>query len=134
MIEIDRDSGVPVWRQLADGLRAEIASGELAPGQVFPGEERLAQEHGLSRTSVRRAVMTLRSEGLIVVDPPRPTRVRERPDEVVVDIKSGTVRARMPTPAERREYGIGEGVPVLVVEERDRARVYPGDRTAIRLR
>jgi GntR family transcriptional regulator len=133
-VDIDRESGVPVWRQLADGLRAEIASGELAPGQVFPGEERLAQEHGVSRTTVRRVVLTLRAEGLIVVDPPRPTRVRERPEETVVDVKAGTVRARMPTPAERREHGIGEGVPVLVVEGKGGTRVYPADRTALHIR
>lgn len=132
---IDPDSPWPAWRQLADHLRGLIASGELAPGDRLPSEESLTQEWGIARNTVRKAISTLRADGLVDVDPPRPTRVRQRPAETVVEVSAGTVRSRMPTPAERREHGIAEGVPVLVVEDaKGRVQVHPADRTVLRLR
>lgn len=131
---IDPDSPWPAWRQLADHLRGRIASGELAPGDRLPSEETLQQEWGIARNTVRKAIATLRADGLVDVDPPRPTRVRARPEEQTVKVNAGTVRSRMPTPDERREHGIPEGVPVLVVEDaKGRAHVYPADRTALRI-
>jgi GntR family transcriptional regulator len=129
----DPDSGWPAWKQLADAIREQIASGDLAPGARLPSEESLQQEHGLSRTTVRRAILTLRAEGLVDVDPPRPTRVRGRPEVELVNVSAGKVTARMPTPAERRHLDIPEGTPVLVVERDGAAQTYPADRTALRI-
>lgn len=122
-----------MFRQLADLLRDRITSGDLAPGASLPSELRLAQEYGLSRTSVRQAISLLRSEGLVIVQPPRGTFVRSmEPTETVTLRKGDTASARMPTPAERKELDIGEGVPVLVVFRADGSReVYPADRIRI---
>jgi GntR family transcriptional regulator len=130
---IDPDSPWPAWRQLADMLRDQILSGELAPGARLASEETMTQQYGIARNTVRQAISALRSEGLLDVNPPQPTRVRVRPDEVIVDLAAGTVRTRMPTPAERRELGIGEGVPVLLVEQNGETTLYAGDRTALRI-
>ncbi|GHJ54725.1 hypothetical protein Nm8I071_40320 [Nonomuraea sp. TT08I-71] len=46
-------------------------------------------------------------------------------------LKGDTAAARMPTPAERRELEIGEGIPVIVIFRADGSReVYAADRTA----
>ena len=129
----DADSGWPAWKRLADVLPERIASGELAPGDRLPSEESLRQEHGLSRTTVRRAILTLRNEGLIVVDPPRPTRVRERAKVDLVHVSTGTITARTPSPAQRRAHNIPEGTPILIVEQHGGQHVYPADRTALRI-
>lgn len=85
---IDPESGRPQYRQLADQLRKRIMSGDLAPGQPIPSEERLRQESGLSRTSVRQAVAILRAEGLVSVEQrpgePRRTYVLPRDRQVTV--------------------------------------------------
>ncbi|WP_328850988.1 GntR family transcriptional regulator [Micromonospora globbae] len=130
---IDPSADRAVFRQLADLLRDRITSGDLAPGASLPSELRLAQEYGLSRTSVRQAISLLRSEGLVIVQPPRGTFVRSmEPTETVTLRKGDTASARMPTPAERKELDIGEGVPVLVVFRADGSReVYPADRIRI---
>ncbi|MGV9368351.1 MULTISPECIES: GntR family transcriptional regulator [Micromonospora] len=130
---IDPSSDRAVFRQLADLLRDRITSGDLAPGASLPSELRLAQEHGLSRTSVRQAIALLRSEGLVIVKPPRGTFVRAvEPAETVTLLKGDTASARMPTPAERRELEIGEGVPVLVVFRADGSReLYAADRIRV---
>jgi len=46
-------------------LRGEISGGTLAPGALLPGEQRLAERHGVSRVTVRRALEALANDGLI---------------------------------------------------------------------
>ncbi|MER7439991.1 winged helix-turn-helix domain-containing protein [Micromonospora avicenniae] len=130
---IDPSADRAVFRQLADLLRDRITSGDLAPGASLPSELRLAQEHGLSRTSVRQAIALLRSEGLVIVEPPRGTFVRAvEPTETVTLLKGDAATARMPTPAERRELEIGEGIPVIVIFRADGSReVFAADRVRV---
>lgn len=130
---IDPNADRAVFRQLADLLRDRILSGDLAPGAKLPSELRMTQEYGISRTTVRQAVGILRSEGLVVVDPPHGTRVRTtEPTETVTLRKGDTATTRMPSPAERRELDLAEGVPVLVVTRADGSiELYPGDRTRV---
>lgn len=67
------------YRQLADALRSAIDRGEYAPGSTFPSETELVAKHGLSRPTVNRALLILRSEGLIRVERGRGTIVRSIP-------------------------------------------------------
>lgn len=69
----------PAYKQLADLLRQQIVTGELAPGAPLPSETRLMQELGVSRNTVRLAVQLLRSEGHVITEHGRGTYVRERP-------------------------------------------------------
>lgn len=62
---VDHGSAVPPYLQLAGILRAQIMSGELAPGQQLPSLTWLMQEYGLARNTVRKAVRVLRDEGLV---------------------------------------------------------------------
>ena len=50
---------------LADALRARILTRELRPGQKLPVEPDLADEYGVSRSTVREALRVLASQGLI---------------------------------------------------------------------
>jgi GntR family transcriptional regulator len=75
---IDPMSGVPVYRQLADLLREQIASGELAPRTPLPSAKTLAQEHGIAIGTVTRAVDVLREEGLVRTIPGRGVWVVDR--------------------------------------------------------
>ncbi len=65
MDEIDHEGAVPVYRQLAAILRAQIESGELAPGRPVPSERTLTQRYGVAVGTVKKAVEVLRSEGLV---------------------------------------------------------------------
>src|SRR5215213_8982059 len=80
---IDPSADRAVFRQLADLLRNQIQSGQLGPGDPLPSELRLAQEYGISRTTVRQAIAQLRTEGLVSVERPRGTFVRV-PEEIQV--------------------------------------------------
>ncbi|WP_099826200.1 GntR family transcriptional regulator [Oceaniglobus indicus] len=46
-------------------LRDEIAGGHLPEGAMLPGEQRLADRHGVSRVTVRRALDALARDGMI---------------------------------------------------------------------
>lgn len=78
MIVIDRSADRPLYKQLADLLREQIVSGELAPGQDLPAQTALAAEYDLGRDAVQDALGVLRAEGLIVTERGRPAYVRER--------------------------------------------------------
>ncbi len=65
-MSIDFDSPTPLWRQLADLLRDQIATGKLPAGARVPSETHLVQEYGLARGTVRKALATLEDEDLIV--------------------------------------------------------------------
>lgn len=51
--------------QLAQELRGQISSGELAPGDKLPSEPELAHDRAVSRSSVRAAITMLEEEGFV---------------------------------------------------------------------
>ena len=65
----------PLHTQLEGGLRTLIRSGQLPPGAALPGELDLAAVLGLSRHTIRHALGVLASEGLLVRERGRGTRV-----------------------------------------------------------
>lgn len=79
--EIDRDSAVPRYAQLAAILRRRIQTGDLAPGRRIPSQMELEQQYGLARGTIKRAVALLKDEGLIERSPGLGMFVRAR-DEV----------------------------------------------------
>ena len=56
-----------LYRQIAEQLRALITGGELAPGSRLPAERDLAKQFGVSRPSVREALIALEVEGWVEV-------------------------------------------------------------------
>lgn len=58
-----------LYRQIADQLRSLIAAGEYPVGQRLPPERELAAELGVSRPSVREALIALEVEGYVEVRP-----------------------------------------------------------------
>lgn len=56
--------------QLREKIEEQIATGELPPGSALD-EARLVEQHGVSRTPVREALIQLAAEGLIEIRPRR---------------------------------------------------------------
>jgi DNA-binding FadR family transcriptional regulator len=56
-----------LYRQIAEQLRALIGKGEFAVGARLPAERELAQQLGVSRPSVREALIALEVEGYVEV-------------------------------------------------------------------
>ncbi|MET7536281.1 GntR family transcriptional regulator [Streptomyces sp. NPDC005507] len=62
---MDLDRSVPVWPQVRDDLRRRLAAQEWGPGARFPGTVTLAAEYGVTQSTVQKAVVALREEGLL---------------------------------------------------------------------
>lgn len=53
------------WALIADGIRAQIKSGELGPGDKLPSTSELCRQHDVSAIVVRQAINALKIEGLV---------------------------------------------------------------------
>ncbi len=51
-LSIDPDAATPVYRQIADGIRAALVEGRLEPGQQLPPTRDLAKQLGVNRNTV----------------------------------------------------------------------------------
>jgi len=79
---VDHPVRVPrAYEQLAAVLRERILQGALAPGDRLPSETALAQQAGVSRSTVREALRTLQEAGLIERASPKILVVRRRGEE-----------------------------------------------------
>jgi GntR family transcriptional regulator len=66
-LTIDTASRKAIYEQLADGLKALIARGELREGVTLPPVRQLAVDLGVNLNTVAAAYRQLQSEGLITV-------------------------------------------------------------------
>jgi len=62
---LQRDSGIPLYAQLEEILRARIARGEWHENQRIPSENELNKTYGLSRMTARRVLTKLVQDGLL---------------------------------------------------------------------
>jgi GntR family transcriptional regulator len=60
-----KDHSVPLYYQLENILREKIKSREYGPGDSIPTEDQLVRSYAVSRITVRRALSTLKKDGLI---------------------------------------------------------------------
>ncbi len=75
--ESARQSGLTLWRQIAETLRQEIGGEHYPPGARLPTEAELSARFGVNRHTVRRALEELSRGGLIRVEQGRGSFVAE---------------------------------------------------------
>lgn len=64
-MELSRNTFEPLYYQIRENLREKINNNEYTPGSMIPSEAELCQYYGVSRVTVRRAVLDLVQEGLL---------------------------------------------------------------------
>ena len=69
----------PVFQQVAEVLRSDLAAGIPAPGQSFPSERELAQRFGISRPTANKVLSILVAEGILATRPGVGAVVATRP-------------------------------------------------------
>jgi len=62
-LQIDLSAAAPAYRQIIDGLRLLLVSGELKPGDTLPTVRSLALDLGVHFSTVAEAYRTLAGEG-----------------------------------------------------------------------
>ncbi len=78
--------GSPMYRQIAEDLRAEIESGLLEPGQQLRTELELREHYGASRNTIRDAIKSLTNLGLVETKPGQGTFVVQKIDPFVTTL------------------------------------------------
>ena len=76
----------PMYRQIAEDLRAQIESGELEPGQQLRTELELRERYNASRNTVRDAIKWLTNLGLVETKPGQGTFVVQTIDPFVTQL------------------------------------------------
>src|SRR5471032_748977 len=64
-LAVDRDSIVPIYRQIEERLREQILTGSLPEGARLPAERHLAGRLGVNRSTIVHAYRELVADGLI---------------------------------------------------------------------
>jgi GntR family phosphonate transport system transcriptional regulator len=62
---VERQSGVALWRQIADRMRLAINNGDFDQTGMMPPEMALASRFGVNRHTVRSAMAALAEEGIV---------------------------------------------------------------------
>ena len=78
-MEVDRDSPVPVWQQVAGDVRRRIKAGELT--STVPGVHRLAQEYGIATATAAKVLRHLVQEDVVVAVVGKGHYIRQDPPQ-----------------------------------------------------
>jgi GntR family transcriptional regulator len=65
ILQINFQSGMPLYLQIVDQVKAAAASGALQPGEALPSIRPLAEELRVNRNTVAKAYSELESRGVI---------------------------------------------------------------------
>jgi DNA-binding FadR family transcriptional regulator len=140
-----------LYRQIAELIGRYIDSGHFPPGTLLPAERELAQQLGVSRASVREALIALEVEGRVTVKvgngvtvldaPPRVPAGSAEPAagasnywhdveqieaRILVESENAALAARHATPADIAE--LEAHLAALLVEHRQLNHDQPADR------
>lgn len=63
ILQIDLDSPIAIYRQIASSLRTSLVEGELVAGDALPSVRRVAMELGITISTVAQAYRLLAEEG-----------------------------------------------------------------------
>lgn len=101
-LKLDPGSGVPIYRQIMDGVRYSVAGGALAAGDRLPSVRDLATSLGVNPTTIQKAygelehlgvIETRRGQGTFVVDAPPVVDEDERRSALEREARAWIVRA-----------------------------------------
>lgn len=87
-----------LYEQIVLKLTERIHSGELPDGSLLPSERELAEMYGASRTSIREALLSLQSSGLISVRQRARARVTQLNNPAFFNQLSGAAQTLMARP------------------------------------
>lgn len=75
MFTLNPQSGIPIYRQLAEQVRRMVAGGQLQAGDELPSVRELALEHAVNPMTISKAYSLLEVEGLLVRQRGKPMQI-----------------------------------------------------------
>jgi GntR family transcriptional regulator len=83
LIEISESDSTPVYKQVVDQIREQIASGSLKPGEKLPSVRELANFLEINVNTVQKAYQRLKVLGLVSIRPARGAIVSRNATDVL---------------------------------------------------
>jgi GntR family transcriptional regulator len=65
MFILDPHSGIPIYRQILEQVRRQVASGQLKTGDEMPSVREVALIHAVNPMTISKAYSLLQAEGLL---------------------------------------------------------------------
>ncbi|MFY0736089.1 phosphonate metabolism transcriptional regulator PhnF [Aurantimonas sp. NFXS3] len=123
-------SDMPIWQQIHDYVLALVEDGRLRPGSQLPGEVHLAEKFGVTRITLRQALLQLQQEGhltsrkgvgVFVRSPPSVLSVRDgsrffdslRSDGKLVETRTLVLEEEEADAAAAAQLHLPVGAPVI---------------------
>jgi GntR family transcriptional regulator len=104
---IDSHSGVPVFRQIVDQVRFQVAAGMMVPGSELPSTRLLSQELGVNPMTVSKSYALLEAEGVLTRRPGLPLVVSEQPSAAAASERQSQLTALLePVAVAVRQLGM----------------------------
>lgn len=115
VIVIDGNSGVPVYRQVVDQVRFQVAAGLLRAGEELPSTRALSQELGVNPMTVSKAYGLLEEDGVLTRRPGLPLVVSQRSAVVAQEERASQLKALVePVAVAARQLGVEDGEAVEI--------------------
>ena len=102
----------PLYRRIADDLRQQIESGQLASGRQLPTEVELQEEYHASRNTIRDAIKWLITRGMVETRPGQGSFVVEEIDPLITTLSAASGGGDLLSPA-----GLGGGDSAFYASE-----------------
>ena len=78
MFTLNAQSGIPIYRQLAEQVRRMVAGGQLKEGDELPSVRELALEHAVNPMTISKAYSLLEVEGVLVRQRGKPMQIAQQ--------------------------------------------------------
>jgi DNA-binding transcriptional regulator YhcF (GntR family) len=114
LLRIDLGSETPAYEQIASGIRAQLVSSQLQPGDPLPTVRGLAMDLGVHHNTVAEAYRLLAEEGWLDLRRGRGATVRDRPSPKPAPGAKARFAKRF---EELAAKAIAEGVPRGAIAE-----------------
>jgi GntR family transcriptional regulator / MocR family aminotransferase len=113
-IPIDRESDVPIYRQVQDYISEGILAGSLTAEMQLPASRKLGSDLGINRLTIEKAYGELEAQGLIYTRAGSGTFVAKRP---IADRQICQSNGRISLPAWQKD--LGAFMPLVLYRDED---------------
>lgn len=91
-MKIDFDASKPIYEQVIDGIKKQIARGEIEPGDKLPSQRDMAQEIQVNPNTIQRAYREMELLDLVETKRGRGTFIKDD-DKVIKEINEQMAHA-----------------------------------------
>lgn len=117
-IVVDPASGVPVYRQIIDQIKFQIAGGRLSAGEELPSTRALSGHLGVNPMTVSKAYAFLEQEGVLLRRPGLPLVVADQEPDVRAAGRRERLREDLrPVITRLRQLGVSDADALAVFSE-----------------